>query len=640
MEDFRARRAEEAKKRKWEPGLAWNYKVDGRMAKCCRLRESTGDAEKGKASEVRKVIIGDTGFADDTAILGREDEVKVAEAILAQTMADWGERLHPDKTERLRMSGTRRVLTDVRGPGEKAEVRNVGGWVSEKCGHGKDTLHRVWRGHLMVRKIAKAWSVGSKRGRGRESGLGITTRLQVMKQTVVPVVMSFARSRSWNKKELGQIERVARYAVRRAMGMDIYAMREHHVSDEALYKAAGWNTMADTLRRLTLEWVGHIARMPTSRRPKQMLFGWWAGHASKKRFGVILQPIWLRRVVREAGVPLIDWFRVAQDRKEWRKIVDRACPRAGLTEEQRVELERWRPGLPLPGATQEVMAAERARGESEGEGSEEEGTAMQRGREGQYVCPACKTEFGAGNQLQFHYDAEHAVRDPDLVTMLSRQCELCRMVFARQHQLYKHRGWKLNWATEPNAEPCEAREVAETRGVGTKAKWYPVRQGPELPAPAGWWMSTDGSAQVVRGEKIAGWGVAVWRIPIRGDVPEFLLYGPVLTKMWDHRWLGAREKTNNVAELSAIGEGMLWLLQEAPDGGHEPVMLRYDSEYAANIAMGRYEPEANQELAEVVRDLTTQVAKRRVISWQHVYGHTGQVDNETADRAADRGARG
>ena len=150
----------------------------------------------------------------------------------------------------------------------------------------------------MIKKLVSAWATGSRRGRGRESGLNITTRLQVTRQTLPAVLTSFSRFRAWNRRELNQIERVAKYAVRRAMGMDIYAMREHHVSDEMLYQAAGWNTMADTIRRLTLQWVGHVARMPTTRRPKQMLFGWWAGKASKYRYGVILQPMWLRRIVR------------------------------------------------------------------------------------------------------------------------------------------------------------------------------------------------------------------------------------------------------------------------------------------------------------------------------------------------------
>ena len=145
----------------------------------------------------------------------------------------------------------------------------------------------------MSKKITGAWSLGTRSGRGRTSGLSITTRLDVMRATVVPCITSFARSRAWSKGQLTQIERVARYAVRRALGMDIYAMREHHVSDDMLYQAAGWSTMADTIRRLSMEWVGHVARMPTYRLPKQVLFGWWATRRSKFRYGVVLQPMWL-----------------------------------------------------------------------------------------------------------------------------------------------------------------------------------------------------------------------------------------------------------------------------------------------------------------------------------------------------------
>ena len=36
------------------------------------------------------------------------------------------------------MSGTRRKDTDVRNEGKQAEVRQIGGWVSEHCGHRKE----------------------------------------------------------------------------------------------------------------------------------------------------------------------------------------------------------------------------------------------------------------------------------------------------------------------------------------------------------------------------------------------------------------------------------------------------------------------------------------------------------------------
>ena len=258
------------------------------MTKSARLRGTgTRHQNTGQAVEVKSTVLGDIGFADDTAIVGSEDEVAVAEQILQIVMQDWEEKLHPDKTERLRMSGTVRGKYDVRKQGEVHTARHVGGWVSETNSQRMDTRQKAIKGWAMSKKKTGAWSLGTRSGRGRTSGLSITTRLDVMRATVVPCITSFARSRAWSKGQLTQIERVPRYAVRRALGMDIYAMREHHVLDDMLYQAAGWSTMADTIRRLSMEWVGHIARMPTHRLPKQVLFGWWASRRSKFRYGVV-----------------------------------------------------------------------------------------------------------------------------------------------------------------------------------------------------------------------------------------------------------------------------------------------------------------------------------------------------------------
>eukprot|EP00959_Pyramimonas_sp_CCMP1952_P450442 9431584-Pyramimonas_sp.AAC.1 len=123
-------------------------------------------------------------------------------------------------------------------------------------------------------------------------------------------------------------------------------------------------------------------------------------------------------------------------------------------------------------------------------------------------------------------------------------------------------------------------------------------------------------------------------------VPEFCLHGPVVIQPWHPQWLGAREPTNNTGELSALGELMHWLLEEAPDSGREPIEVFYDSQYAANIAQGRWDPKSNAELAAKVRELTQRVEEARVVTWTHVYGRTGNHGNELADRLADQGARG
>ena len=94
--------------------------------------------------------------------------------------------------------------------------------------------------------------------------------------------------------------------------------------------------------------------------------------------------------------------------------------------------------------------------------------------------------------------------------------------------------------------------------------WLPIEYRVELPPQAGWCIATDGSGQEIDGMIQAAWSVVILRMP-------------VMAEMWDHKWLGARERTKTMAELSAIIKLLLWLNQEPPDNGIEPFMQRYDS---------------------------------------------------------------
>ena len=106
MEDFRARRAKRARDDGNTPGLTWKYKVDGSVVKSARLRkEKSGDRGHGFALEEKEVIIGDIGYADDTAIVGWKTEVRTAERLFLQTLTDWEEKANEGKTERIRITG-------------------------------------------------------------------------------------------------------------------------------------------------------------------------------------------------------------------------------------------------------------------------------------------------------------------------------------------------------------------------------------------------------------------------------------------------------------------------------------------------------------------------------------------------------
>ena len=636
MEDFRARRKRKAEEMNEQPVLAWHHRVDGRLTKGVAVKRRRL-ADKGIARETKRITLGDIGFADDTALVGKEDEARRAGEILIQTLADWEERVNESKTERLRISGVGRALFDVRGVGEKAEVRHIGGWLSEDSKQKVDTQKKCNSAKASVRLIAKAWSVGTSHGRGETSGVKRSARLKVMKNAIIPSLLSFCRSRPWTEQTIEMAQKVANYAVRRAMGMDILIMRELHVSDDQMYKAAGWESIQSIVNRASMFWLGHVARMSIQKRPKQMLFGWWEHNAPSlhgKGVSRVTQPMYMSKVLRAGEISEMDWFRLAQDRKGWRRMITRKWPNKKIDAVRERQLNEWRPGETLPGQTGEDPAEGEAGGvryalarlrreEPQTEPEEEEETEEEEDEPGdrQFECPVCSESFTTGNRLRFHYDEAHSVRDPNLVTSVSYKCDRCKTFFPKFEMCRDHMC------------PLVVRERSRTEvSIGG---WLPVRHGPDLPPPRAWWAATDGSGQAGR----AGWGVAIFRWPLASMVPEFVLHGPVVTKEWDHLWMGARELTNNTAELTAIGELMIWLDTEAPDDRTTPTVIRFDSFYAANMAQGFWEPKANEELAHRVRELVKKVGQRRTLTWEYVYGHTGEHDNEIADRAADAGAK-
>ena len=143
---------------------------------------------------------------------------------------------------------------------------------------------------------------------------------------------------------------------------------------------------------------------------------------------------------------------------------------------------------------------------------------------------------------------------------------MCKQIFSTKEQIAHH--------------VCPVYTKIRDQKARNLGSWLPVKTGPIEAPPDGWWAATDGSGKEVwiegNAEKQAGWGVVIFKWPIEGFVPDYVLHGPVVTEEWENVWLGAREKTNNTGELTAIIELMIWLLEEAPDTGgasHDKVRL-------------------------------------------------------------------
>ena len=118
------------------------------------------------------------------------------------------------------------------------------------------------------------------------------------------------------------------------------------------------------------------------------------------------------------------------------------------------------------------------------------------------------------------------------------------------------------------------------------------------------------------------------------DPPPHLLRVVADTQHASH--FGAERATNNTAELSAIAHALEYV---AADQSGRPVLIRFDSLYAGNMATGKWRVRKNTALVMRVRALWAKAhAHLRGRLWAtHVDGHTGHKWNDRADELARRG---
>ena len=188
----------------------------------------------------------------------------------------------------------------------------------------------------------------------------------------------------------------------------------------------------------------------------------------------------------------------------------------------------------------------------------------------------------------------------------------------------------LDWRSATDSQLAEFNEAVRTE----LEKDTDAVDTVPLPAPSpGYECFTDGSAtRGVRGAPAeAGWGFVVRR----QGLPDITSYAKVDVDCLSQFNLGASSRTNNTAELSAIIELFLWLLEYASP--MSLVVITYDSKYAANIARGKWSPSSNKKIAALARSMWERVRIRFEVQWVWVKGHSGDSGNEAADRAADLG---
>ena len=180
-----------------------------------------------------------------------------------------------------------------------------------------------------------------------------------------------------------------------------------------------------------------------------------------------------------------------------------------------------------------------------------------------------------------------------------------------------------------------------------------IRNSLKMPKPfvpdtiSGYHIYTDGSATKHKRKVIAaGWSFVLFGdgpIPGNDDSTLLIAMGPAVVCPRSRYFLGAKHRTNNTAELSALLECFLFILgQVSAEQPYFPlgstVHIHTDSKYCKGVAEFKFNPQENVAMAMLLQHLVKQVGKYFNVALHWVAGHSNIFGNELADKHAKQGA--
>ena len=103
--------------------------------------------------------------------------------------------------------------------------------------------------------------------------------------------------------------------------VDLHHTSRHHITSARLLRRLDILDIDRYLHNRILRWAGHVARMPMSRAPRQLLTGW----ISHSRPIGCSQMIWgrtLENALNTKGISkdFSEWIAIVKDRSKWRQL--------------------------------------------------------------------------------------------------------------------------------------------------------------------------------------------------------------------------------------------------------------------------------------------------------------------------------
>ena len=251
-------------------------------------------------------------FADDIdGLAGKEEELTKFVDNLDKASTTYGMEISAEKTKL--MTNTKSISTDIRIGGKKLEVVNkfkyLGAIVTDE-GSKPEILSRIAQTTVALTKLKTIW---------KDRNLALSSKIRLMRTLVISIFLYACETWTLTADLERRIQAMEMRCFRRLLGI---SYRDHVTNEEVrsrIRQVIGkHDDLLTIVKKRKLKWYGHVTR--SNGLAKTILQGTVQGGRRKGR----QRKRWENDISDWTGLKLSDALRKAENRREWRKLVEKS----------------------------------------------------------------------------------------------------------------------------------------------------------------------------------------------------------------------------------------------------------------------------------------------------------------------------
>ena len=291
---------------------------------------------RGSFDQGEEFELPDSEYADDTAVLfTSRTSVEVSTPLMIVHFNRFGMSIHvgkPDKTSKSELLFVSAPPTTYVDPDtyDGADLSNIklgnssfipvvaaflylGSMLTRDCRDDVDVANRIESASGAFGALRKCIFSSSQ--------ISFAAKRAVYTTLILSILLYGSECWCLTEKLYNKLRTFHRRCIRAICRVTRKHTREHRISTLELLRRTGLASIDVYVTRRQLRWAGHVARMHFSRLPRKMLSSWVR---SKRPRGAPQYTYGrgLMKSLRRAGVDVESWWVQAEDRLQWRDIVN------------------------------------------------------------------------------------------------------------------------------------------------------------------------------------------------------------------------------------------------------------------------------------------------------------------------------